>query len=84
MGKKCIICYTPDNDERFKGPPEHIIPYALGNRELVINDVCVECNKLMGSKLDIVITTSLFASAYREKYALKGHSGSVPSIHKIF
>jgi len=72
--KTCIICREIKNDFNI----EHVIPYALGGR-YEIDNVCVDCNSNMGTKVDIGLTTSTFAEIFREQYKLKSNSGAVPS-----
>ena len=61
--KKCIICGELKKENEFN--IEHIIPEALGNKSLKIDNVCVNCNSKLGSKVDKYITTGFFMELVR-------------------
>ena len=74
--RKCIICGSIKNDNKFN--IEHIIPEALGNKSLKINEVCIECNSKMGSKVDKYITTGFLMDIFRNNYKVGGKNNKIP------
>ena len=70
---RCIICL-----EGNKLPSaEHIFPYAIGG-SLVTERVCVECNSILGRKIDPLLIDHPLVLVQRDSLGLKGHSGTVP------
>jgi len=48
---RCIICREEKDESE-----EHIIPEALGNKKLITNRVCEECNNKLGTNVDNYLT----------------------------
>ncbi len=47
--KNCLFCSSRGTFNK----PEHIIPEALGNDDLLLyNEVCDKCNQYFGSKIE--------------------------------
>ena len=62
----CIIC-KKDFDKVVKPSKEHIIPEAFGNKSLVTWNVCVECNKKLGNKVDVHLTDFIISKFIRKE-----------------
>lgn len=67
---KCIIC----RQEKEKSD-EHIIPEALGNKKLITQRVCEECNNKLGTNIDDYLTNHPIVKLIRTKEKLYGKSG---------
>ena len=63
---KCIICR-----KETVGTDEHIIPDTLGG-VIHCNNVCKECNSLLGEKIDVNLVNSILVSFDRDRYNLAG------------
>ena len=74
--KKCIICGELKKENEFN--IEHIIPEALGNKSLKIDNVCVNCNSKLGSKVDKYITTGFFMELVRMCNNVGGKNNKLP------
>lgn len=74
--KKCIICGKSKEESEFN--IEHIIPEALGNKSLKIEEVCIDCNSKLGSKVDKYITTGFFMELIRSNYKVSGKENKCP------
>lgn len=74
MNNKCIIC----NNSTDEFTIEHIIPFALGNKNFTLKNVCKKCNSLIGEKIDIHSTNNILAESMRMTKKIPGHSGKVP------
>lgn len=72
--KKCIICRKKKEEKEFN--IEHIIPNALeGN--ICCNNICVDCNSLLGARIDVYLTNSILVSFDRDRYNLTGRKKRV-------
>lgn len=71
---RCIFC-----GETKKGSKEHIIPLALGNKDLVISSVCKSCNDRLGETVDSLISNNFLVQIRRQALGLKGNSGTPPN-----
>lgn len=67
---RCIIC-KEDKDES----KEHIIPESLGNKTLITNRVCEECNSKLGSNVDNYFVNHLFIKWIRKNNNIYGKKG---------
>ena len=67
---KCIICKEEKNESI-----EHIIPEALGNKKLVTNRVCKECNSRLGSNIDDYLVNNFVVKLIRNDKKLFGKKG---------
>ncbi len=79
---QCIFCGKEpgNNDSKNFWAPEHIIPKALGNDELVLEDsVCKDCNSKLGSNVDAYFLNNFLVLLERQTLNLKGQSGKVPN-----
>ena len=74
--RKCIICGKQKEENEFN--IEHIIPEALGNKNLKTNNVCTDCNSMLGSKIDKYITSNFFMELVRYAYNVKSKNNSLP------
>lgn len=63
---KCIICR-----KEAVGTDEHIIPDTLGGI-IHCNNVCKQCNSLLGEKIDVNLVNSILVRFDRESYNLTG------------
>lgn len=64
---KCIICGKEKDESK-----EHIIPEALGNKQLTTNRVCQSCNEHLGSNVDYYLTDHPLVKLIRIKAGLAG------------
>lgn len=67
---KCIICREEKDESK-----EHIIPEALGNKELITKRVCKECNNKLGTNVDNYLTDHPIVKLIRMNKNLFGKSG---------
>lgn len=79
--KKCIFCGRTEaelpKNETFT--EEHIIPEALGNKLLKINNVCKKCNSDLGTYVDNYFVDNTILKMIRNQLKLKGQSGKIPN-----
>ena len=54
--KICIICRKSKSKSELN--IEHISPESIGNKSLIIDSVCKECNSELGNKVDYEITNN--------------------------
>lgn len=73
----CIFCGVEIND--VNESIEHIIPEALGNRQLSIKEVCKQCNSKLGEKVDSELTSNILIEMIRHIHKIEGKSGKVPN-----
>lgn len=64
---RCIIC-KEDKDES----KEHIIPESLGNKTLITNRVCKECNSKLGSNVDDYFANHIIVKWIRKNKNIYG------------
>ncbi|MBR6737203.1 MAG: hypothetical protein IKL82_02425 [Clostridia bacterium] len=74
MNDRCIICNNLDAEFTL----EHIIPFALGNNNFYLRNVCKKCNSLIGEKIDVYSTNNIMAELMRMTKKVPGHSGKIP------
>ena len=77
MKKKCILCKKDKEENDFS--KEHIFPEAIGNRHLVINNVCRECNTTILSKIDVFLTDNILTKTRRQWFGIYGKKGHIPN-----
>ncbi|WP_416197568.1 MAG: HNH endonuclease [Sporanaerobacter sp.] len=75
--KICIICRKSKSKSEFN--IEHIIPESIGNKNLIIDSVCKECNSELGKKVDCEITNNIISQLDRFINNIKGKSGKIPN-----
>lgn len=82
--KKCIFCGLTESDFNQKNcwTVEHIIPEALGNKSLKINNVCKNCNSGLGANVDSYFVNHFFLKMIRQTLEIKGKSGEIPNAFK--
>ena len=68
---RCIICGNEKEASK-----EHIVPYALGNRNLVTSDVCKDCNGTMGSHVDNYLIDMMYVKMLRFNKGWHGHKNN--------
>jgi hypothetical protein len=56
----------------------HAISEALGNKNIILNDECDECNEYFGSKIECQLIEYL--NLYRPLYDIKGKSNKSPTV----
>lgn len=66
---RCIICREEKDESE-----EHIIPEALGNKKLITNRVCEECNNKLGTNVDNYLTNHPIVKLIRKNENLLGKS----------
>ena len=66
--KKCIICNTEKEEDKFN--IEHVIPESAGG-SFEIDNVCEECNSLLGSTMDNNFLDNFFVKVYLSKFDIK-------------
>lgn len=57
---RCIIC-----GEEQEPTPEHIVPQALGNKQLITHQVCMKCNSTLGHKIDSYFVNHQITKCWR-------------------
>ena len=72
---RCIFC-----GEYKEGSREHIIPEALENCSLVINNVCTKCNNRLGSEIDAPFVDDFLVRMLRKALGIKGKQNSLPDV----
>lgn len=72
--KVCIICRK--NKSEFSD--EHVIPDSIGGF-YHIYDVCVDCNLILGNKVDSKLVNHTFIQFQRHELKIKGKSGIIPN-----
>lgn len=77
MKRLCIICKKNKEENEFS--EEHIFPEAIGNRHLVIYNVCRECNTKTLSKIDVLLTNDKLVETRRLMYKISGKRGDIPN-----
>ena len=70
----CIIC----RKEKEAFSVEHIIPDAIGGCYL-INNVCKECNSILGTNVDIKLVNHIFTKHIRFFDGITGKTGKKPN-----
>ena len=73
----CIICRKSKAKSEFN--IEHIIPESIGNKNLIIDSVCKECNSKLGTKVDYEITNNIISQLDRFINKSRGKSGKIPN-----
>lgn len=78
--KKCIFCQKGENDFDRNNcfTEEHIIPKALGNEILKIDNVCKNCNSGLGMYVDNYFVNHIILKIIRQYFGLRGQSGKIP------
>jgi hypothetical protein len=74
--KRCIFCLKEKPKEEFS--VEHVFPDAIGGT-FTINNVCRECNSILGSQVDSKITDNWGIKAKRHIHKIKNKDGNIPS-----
>ena len=73
----CLFCHS-------NGPftkPEHIIPEALGNDELILQDeVCDKCNQYFGSKVESFVLGKTPIAFWRTFLGIRKKRGALPHV----
>ena len=77
MKKKCILCKKEKKENEFS--KEHIFPEAIGNRHLVIDNVCRDCNTKILSKIDVFLTDNILTQTRRQWFRVPGKKGYIPN-----
>jgi hypothetical protein len=72
--KTCIIC----RKEKANFNDEHVIPDSIGGY-YHIDKVCVDCNSLLGYKIDNKLTNHKFIEFQRHLLGISGKKGSIPN-----
>lgn len=72
--KTCIICREPK--EAFND--EHVIPDSIKGYYHIYS-VCVDCNSIMGGKVDVKLTNHKFIEFQRHLLGIKGKKGAIPN-----
>jgi len=75
--KTCIFCGN-EFDENTT-PLEHIIPEAMGNKELTCHNVCQDCNRKL-SPIEDKLIRSFRIKAARQYHKIKGKRGKIPDV----
>ena len=75
--KKCIICNTEKEEDKFN--IEHVIPESAGG-SFEIDNVCEECNSLLGSTIDNNFLDNFFVKVYLSKFDIKSKKGKLPKL----
>ncbi|GKV54256.1 hypothetical protein NCCP2222_02030 [Sporosarcina sp. NCCP-2222] len=70
---KCIFCGLDK-----KSSVEHVFPDSLGG-QLIIKNVCKECNDFLGEKVDFHLVDHPLMQFIRAKYSLAGKKGHIPN-----
>lgn len=78
--RKCIICDIDKEEEEFN--QEHIIPGALGNKDLYFYEICTECNSRLGRNVDFYLTECFPMKLIRNSLKLKSQNGVIPNPFK--
>lgn len=73
----CIICRKSKAKSEFN--IEHIIPESIGNKNLIIDSVCKECNSKLGTKVDYEITNNIISQLDRFINKSRGKSRKIPN-----
>ncbi len=63
----CIICGKPFDYIDVIPSPEHIIPRALGNKQIITYCVCEKCNNGLGTVVDSYLTDHIFVKMIRRQ-----------------
>ncbi len=72
----CLFC---DSDGPFT--TEHVIPFAMGNDDLILNDqVCGNCNNYFSYKLESPVLTKSQIAFWRVHFGLKTRKGKFASV----
>ena len=73
-GFACLFCTS----DKLPRRPEHIIPEALGNDDLILrNEVCDECNQFFGAKIESFVLEKTPLAFWRTYLGIsKKHGGS--------
>lgn len=71
---KCIFCLKEKNSS-----DEHIFPEAIGGH-LIFYEVCSDCNKLLGRKVDHHLSNCFFIKAKKTILGLHDKNGEIPDI----
>lgn len=75
--KKCIICNTEKEEDKFN--IEHVIPESAGG-SFEIDNVCEECNSLLGSTMNNNFLDNFFVKVYLSKFDIKSKKGKLPKL----
>ena len=67
---RCIICGKDKEEKNFS--KEHIIPGALGNKDLTTFSVCKDCNSKLGDHVDSYFTNHNLIKIIRQQRKLLG------------
>jgi uncharacterized protein YlaI len=65
---RCIICGKDKEEKNFS--KEHIIPEALGNKDLTTFSVCKDCNSKLGDHVDSYFTNHNLIKIIRQQRKL--------------
>lgn len=74
---KCIFCGN-EFDEKVD-PSEHIIPEAMGNKDLTCDNVCQSCNRKL-SPIEAKLIRSFHSKALRQYHQIKGKGRKIPDV----
>lgn len=73
----CLFCHGTGPFSR----PEHIIPEALGNDDLILhNEVCDECNQYFGSKVEKFVLGKTPIAFWRTFLGIRKKQGALPHV----
>ncbi len=73
----CLFC---KNDGPFLRP-EHIIPEALGNNNLILtNEVCDKCNQFFGSKIESFVLNKTPLAFWRTYLGIRKKKNKLPHV----
>lgn len=73
----CLFC----NNEGPFTRPEHIVPEALGNDDLVLeNEVCDGCNQYFGSKVESFVLNKTPLGFWRTFLGIRTKKGKLPHV----
>lgn len=73
----CLFCHGTGPFARL----EHIIPEALGNDDLVLqNEVCDECNQYFGSKVESFVLGKTPIAFWRTFLGIRKKQGALPHV----
>ena len=79
--KRCIFCGKSENefDQKNQWSIEHIIPEALGNRDLKLDCVCKRCNSGLGRHVDNQFVNNGLIKVIRQRLELRSQNGLIPN-----
>ena len=75
--KTCLFCRSNGSFTK----PEHIIPEALGNDDLILRDeVCDKCNQYFGAKVESFVLAKTPIAFWRTFLGIRKKQGALPHV----